>query len=202
VAIRGLASIIVNGIPDETRDRKGLLVLSCSDKISAKIQTALFDRSENVTWTVIRRNPSSDETPHESTIYSMRVNSLAQRSRLVHDLRKERFDVVAVAWTGERSYAPLKVLGLLTNFGSLLALKEDGFSFYVVRSNLRQFASHVWLRWRTREKRWGSALYRVGSVLLIPLGLIVLFAQVLRYTLVKMFITSPYHSNEKSVQQR
>lgn len=202
MAVRGLASIIINSIPDESRHRNGLLVLSCSDQTAATIHTALFDRHRNVTWRIIRRNPLASEPPRENTIYSVRENSLARRLRLVHTLRKERFDVVAVAWTGERSYASLKVLSLLTNFGSLLALREDGSSFYVVRPNLRQLASHAWLRWRTREKRWGRAWYRVGSTVLIPLGLIVLLAQVIRYTLAKRSITPRVRGYGSSLREK
>ncbi len=189
MSFRGIASILLGSIPATENFEKGLMVLSCSDENAARLETELRKRFERTVWTVFRRAPSAPESAEERIIYSMQINTAPLRRALIRKLRGEKFDIVAVAWTGEPTYVPLKVFSVFSNFRYYLVLESASQSFYLVPANLARLLAHAWTQWKARTRRWSSLVYLVGSIVLYPFGLLYLLGQIVRYLFVRIVIT-------------
>ncbi len=148
--MRGIRSIFFSLPADIDRLKTGLFVRSCSDQHGDEILRRIRLRMPQIPWSVVRRFEPAEPDPAGRVFISSQAVTVPKKVSLIRNLRKERFDVVVVAWTGEKSFNPLKIAACFSNFRYLLVYNENYGAFFAVKKNRSYLLRHI--RWRMRDR--------------------------------------------------
>lgn len=190
-----LLKIFSNRIPNYSDVKNICLIVSCAPgkigkigKIENWIRLNLLE--SKITY-VLRELPLSNFKSGE-IVKTVDAVSLISKIRIITELRKRKFDIVAVCWTGEPGYFSLKLLAFLMKTRSILVFNENNDCFWLIRNNFKTIVSH--LLWRMRGISNVSRIrylliHYLTLILLLPIGLAYVIIRVLYYTLRKYFYT-------------
>jgi hypothetical protein len=172
--MRGIFSILFSKNPDLSKFHKGLIILSCSDKYAERIARRVHEWQPSINWSIVKRYEPSFDWFKCETIFSCYANTLTKEIKLIKTIRNKKFDIVIITGTNEPSFAPLKMMGILTGYKSLLIFNENIDAFFVNRDNWRTLIGHA--RWRLRDKNVLSGhnllLTMLSWLFLFPIGIV------------------------------
>jgi hypothetical protein len=177
--MRGIPSIFFNRQPDLSTFRRGIIVLSCSERYDERIASRACAWMPDVDWTVVKRLEPSFPWFGGTTLFSCYSLTMKSQLSFLRDARRNRYDVAVVAWTNEKSYRRLQWLCLFLGFKYLVVYNENVDAYVACRDTLPTLAGH--LRWRFGQKRTlggRSAVAEVASWLfLFPPAILYILAR-------------------------
>jgi hypothetical protein len=193
----GLLSLLTNRMQYDSKVRSILFAASADWKFSNKAKEWVEKKFVNANILYIIRDDYPDGYEKEAKIVSTSIISLSSKLKTVLELRKRRFDIVVVVWSGERSYGALKLLALVVAAKSILVFNENVDCFWLMRQNYHVFLNHIINRFRQKV---GSAsqlpiqfyFFRriLSFIFLLPLGMLYVITRVLYYSIKRICLSS------------
>ena len=150
--MRGLFSILFSPTPDIGTFRSGILLLSCSEHFAERIAEKVCAWMPDVQWTIVKRFEPPFSWFKGETIVSSYAGTLSRQWKLFRRVRAPLYDVAVIACTNEKSYNPLKTLGVCSGAGSLVIFNENLDAYIACRDTRATLINH--LRWRLRQRKY------------------------------------------------
>ena len=149
--MRGLVSVILSHIPNTDEYRTGLIILSCTEKYDERIARRAQEWLPHIQWSIVKRFEPGFEWFEGDTIFSSYAPTLAGQARLIRRIRQERFDLTILSCTNEPSFNPLKIMGILSDYRSLVVFNENIDAYFACRDTRSIILKHF--RWRLAQKK-------------------------------------------------
>jgi len=124
----------------------GILFLTAPPEVGAKIAEAVKVQFSSIRWTVYLRE--NDLGQLREAVGGMEIASdkpSGSKAAFLAEIRRRRYDVAVVAWTGHRSYNRMKTVGLLSAAKRHLIYNEN-LDYFYLDGNDGTWLRH--LRWR------------------------------------------------------
>lgn len=137
------------------QDERGAVFLTAPPEVGARIIENVRTRFPTTRWTLYLR--ANDASALASVLDGVEVISdkpTGSKIAFLRDIRRNRFDLAVIAWTGDRSHNKMKMVGLLGAARRYLIYNENIDSFYL--------DSHDGIWWR--HLRWRAS----GGLALMP----------------------------------
>jgi hypothetical protein len=166
--LRGLLNLLVRG-RDSSDYRTGVFVASAEPDVIAKVLPEIRERFPDVSFSFLASQAYAEMFPWMKDIFGgqgvLWIEEVkANPVRGLVALRKRKFDLCIMLWSGRQTFRVSKIAAFCLNARKMIVYDENGDSFVLDRTNWK----YMLARATSRLRKWRPAsLYPFGLAYLL-----------------------------------